>query len=98
MLMLLQLRLLNHSVHTIVRIVRISLVFLLLLGSSLVELTLHEGRKHQVKRMCEAVGHPVQHLHRSRYAGLTLGGLEPGRWRELEPSEVKRLRNLPLEP
>ena len=69
-----------------------------LLGPSLVELTLHEGRKHQVKRMCEAVGHPVQHLHRSRYAGLTLGGLEPGRWRELEPSEVKRLRNLPPEP
>jgi pseudouridine synthase len=65
-----------------------------LLGPSLVELTLHEGRKHQVKRMCEAVGHPVQHLHRSRYAGLTLGGLEPGRWRELEPSEVKRLRTL----
>jgi 23S rRNA pseudouridine2605 synthase len=69
-----------------------------LLGPSLVELTLHEGRKHQVKRMCKAVGHPVQHLHRSRYAGLTLGGLEPGRWRELEPSEVKRLRNLPPEP
>src|SRR3954449_5196832 len=45
-----------------------------LLGPSLVELTLHEGRKHQVKRMCKAVGHPVQHLHRSRYAGLTLGG------------------------
>jgi 23S rRNA pseudouridine2605 synthase len=69
-----------------------------LLGPSLVELTLHEGRKHQVKRMCEAVGHRVQHLHRSRYAGLTLGGLEPGRWRELEPSEVERLRNLPPEP
>ena len=69
-----------------------------LLGPSLLELTLHEGRKHQVKRMCEAVGHPVQRLHRSCYAGLTLEGLEPGRWRELEPSEVKRLRNLPPEP
>jgi pseudouridine synthase len=69
-----------------------------LLGPSLLELTLHEGRKHQVKRMCEAVGHPVQRLHRSRYAGLTLEGLEPGRWRELEPSEVKRLRNPPPEP
>ena len=41
--------------------------------SSLLELTLHEGRKHQVKRMCEAVGHPVRRLHRSRYAGLVLG-------------------------
>src|SRR5712692_2924632 len=64
------------------------------LGPSRLELTLHEGRKHQVKRMCEAVGHPVRRLHRSRYAGLTLEGLEPGRWRELEPSEVRRLKKL----
>jgi 23S rRNA pseudouridine2605 synthase len=64
------------------------------LGPAKLELTLHEGRKHQVKRMCEAVGHPVLQLHRSHYAGLTLGGLEPGRWRELEPSEMKRLRRL----
>ena len=62
-----------------------------LLGTLTIELTLHEGRRHQVKRMCEAVGLPVRRLHRSRYAGLTLEGLEPGRWRELEPSEVKRL-------
>ena len=68
------------------------------LGPSHIELTLHEGRKHQVKRMCEAVGHPVSRLHRSRYAGLTLEGLEPGRWRELEPSEVERLRALSAEP
>jgi len=58
-----------------------------------VELSLHEGRKHQVKRMLAAVGHPVTRLHRNRYAGLTLEGLEPGQWRELEPSEVERLRN-----
>jgi 23S rRNA pseudouridine2605 synthase len=62
------------------------------LGPSRVELVLHEGRNRQVKRMLEAVGHPVRALHRSRYAGLTLEGLEPGRWRELEPSEVKRLK------
>jgi len=68
------------------------------LQPSRIELTLHEGRKHQVKRMCEAVGHPVRRLHRARYAGLTLEGLEPGRWRELEPSEVKRLRTLLPEP
>jgi len=61
------------------------------LGPSRIELTLHEGRNRQVKRMCEAVGHPVRRLHRSRYAGLTLEGLEPGQWRELEPSEAKRL-------
>jgi 23S rRNA pseudouridine2605 synthase len=63
-----------------------------LLAPSTIELVLHEGRKHQVKRMCEAVGHPVLRLHRSCYAGLTLEGLEPGAWRELEPSEVNRLR------
>jgi 23S rRNA pseudouridine2605 synthase len=57
-----------------------------------VELVLHEGRKHQVKRMLAAVGHPVTQLRRSEYAGLTLGGLEPGECRELEPSEVERLR------
>ena len=61
------------------------------LGRSRIELTLHEGRKHQVKRMCEAIGHPVRRLRRREYAGLTLEGLEPGRWRELEPFEVKRL-------
>ena len=47
------------------------------LGPSRVELAIHEGRKHQVKRMLEAVGHPVRNLHRSRYAGLTPAGLEP---------------------
>ena len=59
---------------------------------SRIELTLHEGRKHQVKRMCAAVGHPVARLHRSRYAGLDLKGLAPGEWRELEDREVARLR------
>ncbi len=53
-----------------------------------IELTIHEGRNRQVKRMFDAVGHPVRSLHRSVYAGLTLEGLEPGEWRELEPSEV----------
>ncbi len=56
------------------------------------ELVLHEGRKHQVKRMCAAVGHPVLRLHRSSYAGLTLDGLRPGEWRELSRPEVERLR------
>ncbi len=64
------------------------------IGPSQVELTLHEGRKHQVKRMLASVGHPAARLHRSAYAGLTLGGLEPGAWRGLEPFEVERLRDL----
>jgi 23S rRNA pseudouridine2605 synthase len=62
------------------------------LSPSRIELTIHEGRKHQVKRMLQAVGHPVRHLHRSRYAGLTLEGLAPGEWRELTSEEIKRLR------
>jgi 23S rRNA pseudouridine2605 synthase len=64
------------------------------LGPSRLELTIHEGRKHQVKRMLEAVGHPVQRLHRSRYAGLDLEGLAPGEWRELTRQEVEQLRKL----
>ncbi|HEY3922684.1 MAG TPA: pseudouridine synthase [Gaiellaceae bacterium] len=62
------------------------------IGRGRIELTIHEGRKHQVKRMLEAVGHPVRYLHRSNYAGLTLDRLEPGDWRELHAQEVERLR------
>ena len=61
-------------------------------GRSRIELTLHEGRKHQVKRMCESVGHPVRRLHRCAYAGLTVDGLDPGSWRELTAGEVEALR------
>ena len=64
------------------------------LGPTTLELAVHEGRKHQVKRMLAAVGHPVTRLHRSRYGGLDLEGLEPGAWRELESSEVELLRDL----
>jgi len=64
------------------------------LAPSTIELTLHEGRNRQVRRMCEAVGHPVRRLHRSRYAGLTIDGLQPGAWRWLEPHEIAALRNL----
>jgi 23S rRNA pseudouridine2605 synthase len=62
------------------------------LGPHRLELTLHEGRKHQVKRMCDAVGLPVTRLHRPRYAGLELGDLRAGEWRELTEEEVQRLR------
>jgi len=64
------------------------------LAPSRVELAIHEGRKHQVKRMLEAVGHPVTRLHRSRYAGLTTEGVDPGKWRELTDEEVSSLREL----
>jgi 23S rRNA pseudouridine2605 synthase len=68
------------------------------LGRGRVELVLHEGRKHQVKRMLAAVGYPVKRLHRPIYAGLTLEGLEPGACRELEPSELERLTNEAAQP
>jgi 23S rRNA pseudouridine2605 synthase len=65
------------------------------LRDGVVELTVHEGRKHQVKRMLEAVGHPVRRLHRSRYGGLTLAGLGPGECRRLTARELQRLRAAP---
>ena len=61
------------------------------LGPSLVELSIHEGRNRQVRRMLEAVGHPVRRLHRRRYAGLTVDDLAPGEWRELASSEADAL-------
>lgn len=62
------------------------------LGPTRLELAIHEGRKHQVKRMCAAVGLPVTRLHRPRYAGLELGDLPAGEWRELTKEEVQQLR------
>ena len=64
------------------------------LAPGLLELVLHEGRNRQVRRMCEAVGHPVKRLHRAAYGGLELGTLKPGKWRNLSPAEVERLRRL----
>jgi 23S rRNA pseudouridine2605 synthase len=64
------------------------------LGAGRVELTIHEGRKHQVKRMLEAVGHPVRRLHRSGYAGLDVRDLAPGEWRALTRAEIDELRRL----
>ena len=63
-----------------------------LLAPSRVELTIHEGRKHQVKRMLDALGHPVLRLHRSAYAGISADDLAPGTWRELTRAEVTRLK------
>jgi 23S rRNA pseudouridine2605 synthase len=56
-----------------------------------IELTIHEGRKRQVKRMCEAVGHPVRRLERVRFGPLTLGRLRPGQYRRLDQAEVRAL-------
>lgn len=56
------------------------------------EIVLREGRKRQVKRMCEAIGHPVKHLLRTNFAGLDLQGLSRGAWRHLIDHEVETLR------
>jgi 23S rRNA pseudouridine2605 synthase len=61
---------------------------------NVIELTIHEGRNHQVRRMCEAVGHPVQELQRIAFGPLRLGTLKPGRHRRLAEAEVERLRAL----
>jgi 23S rRNA pseudouridine2605 synthase len=65
-----------------------------LLGPSRLELMLHEGRNRQVRRMCEAVGHPVKRLRRTAYAGLDVRGLRPGESRLLTRAEVNALRRL----
>jgi 16S rRNA pseudouridine516 synthase len=62
------------------------------LDSLRVELTLTEGRYHQVRRMFAAVGHHVNALHRSAIGALRLDDLAPGTWRQLTTAEVQRLR------
>lgn len=57
-----------------------------------VELTVTEGRNRLVKRMFEAIGHPVVRLRRVRFATLTLDGLRPGQWRNLRRDELRKLR------
>jgi 23S rRNA pseudouridine2605 synthase len=64
------------------------------LRPSQIELTIHEGRTHQVKRMLAAVGHPVTRLHRTRYGPLDTGSLAAGEWRELERGEIVALRRI----
>ncbi|MBQ2698892.1 MAG: rRNA pseudouridine synthase [Firmicutes bacterium] len=61
---------------------------------SLVELTIHEGRNRQVRRMLEAVGHPVLHLKRISFAGLQAGNLPLGSFRDLTAAEVRALQKL----
>ncbi len=57
------------------------------------EITIHEGRNRQVRRMCAAIGHPVRSLHRNRYGPLTVDGLAPGAWRAVVADELEALRH-----
>jgi 23S rRNA pseudouridine2605 synthase len=62
-----------------------------LVSPGLLKLTIHEGRNRQVRRMCEAVGHPVRRLVRTRIGPLADRSLAPGEWRPLTPDEVHAL-------
>ena len=64
--------------------------------TAIIEITIHEGRNRQVRRMFDAIGHPVLKLKRERYGYLTLQGLSAGDARELSPHEVKQMRALAL--
>jgi len=66
-------------------------------GEATLELTISEGRKRQVRRMCEALGYRVVALERVAFGRLALGGLAPGAHRRLSAAEVARLRTAPLD-
>lgn len=63
-------------------------------NSSVLEISIHEGRNRQVRKMCERVGHPVLKLKRIAIDDLELGGLEVGNWRYLTDKEIKYLKKL----
>jgi pseudouridine synthase len=62
--------------------------------TTLLMITIREGRNRQIRKMCSAVGLPVRDLRRIRMGPITLGRLKPGQWRDLSPGEVKRLKAL----
>lgn len=63
-------------------------------NQTVLEIKIHEGRKRQVRRMCDAIGHPVINLKRTHIGELSLNGLKPGRWRFMTKREIEYLKNL----
>ena len=61
-------------------------------STALLEMTIHEGRKRQIRKMCAAIGHPVIHLKRTAIGSITLKGLKAGEWRYLTEEEIRYLR------
>lgn len=64
------------------------------ISTSIVEIKVHEGRNRQVRKMCDAIGHPVITLKRTKIGDLSLDGLEVGHWRYLNKKEIDYLKNL----
>ncbi|MFC4557428.1 pseudouridine synthase [Virgibacillus kekensis] len=62
--------------------------------TTIVQLTLHEGKNRHIRRMMDELGYPVSKLKRERYGMLTLDGMQPGDYRPLTPHEVKKMRHL----
>ncbi|TFG82067.1 MAG: hypothetical protein E4G74_03255 [Erysipelotrichales bacterium] len=58
------------------------------------DLTIQEGKNHQIKRMVEALGYEVKRLHRKSFAFIKVNDMKPGEYRRLKPFEVKQLRKL----
>ncbi len=64
---------------------------------SRLEITIHEGKNRQVRKMCEAIGHSVLALHRSKIAGIGVKDIPLGKWRYLSSKEVKKILNENIE-
>ncbi len=60
-------------------------------GNSLIRITIHEGRKRQIKKMFAYMGHPVLHLKRTAYGKLFLGNIPSGKYRQLDPRDLKKV-------
>ncbi|HOS68558.1 MAG TPA: pseudouridine synthase [Bacillota bacterium] len=63
-------------------------------GNSVIDITIHEGRNRQVRKMCSAIGHEVIRLRRIKIGDIGLGGLKTGEWRYLKDSEIRYLKEL----
>lgn len=66
-------------------------------NQSRLEITIHEGKNRQVRKMCEAIGHKVLALHRSKIAGIGVKDLTLGKWRYLKRQEVNKILNQNVE-
>jgi pseudouridine synthase len=62
--------------------------------TNVLRIEIHEGRKREVRQMCESVGHEVVRLMRVSFAGLTLGNLAAGQWRFLKKDEIRKIKRL----